>query len=338
MDGVLLTMTKMLQYVIAKIIHRFVTLILVIVLIYVLMRSVPGTPFDVLLYERKITYEQYEELCKEWGYRDDVLTGLSKVIVGSLTLSLFKHRSPITHRIVIEEITWRLVNTMGLVLSAFVFGAMGGMLLGMVVTRIHGRKSELAVLWGALLYRSLPVFWLGMVFLYIFAQILKWFPFTAMPKWGAALQYVPPNVFVFTIDWFWRSLLPLICLSKISMIAYLFTIRNMMLDELANDYVVTMRAVGYDDKTLLEHGVLRCILPPVITMMAIDLGFLVSGAVVTETVFEYPGMGTLIYEAIMGKDFVTVVASFYIVSFAVIVSVTIAEILYAYIDPRIRRG
>lgn len=320
----------MLGYVLAKLLHRLATLILIMALIYVLMRLAPGTPFDQYLAMGKLTREQYEYLLMKWGYKDNILVGLGKVIYGMFTLSLFKMNSPVWNQPILELITTRLINTLGLIVSAYLLGSMLGMLLGLYTARRHGTSGETMILWGALVYRSLPVFWLGMIFLYFLSYIGGFFPFTATS------EISPTNIFHYIVDWFWHSVLPLICLSKLAAVGYLFTIRNMIMDEMSNDYVTTLRAVGYSEHVILERYVMRHIMPPVITMMAIDIGFLFGGAVVTETVFNYPGMGRLIYDAIWSKDYPVVLGAFYIVALAVIISVTIAEILYAYLDPRIR--
>ncbi len=318
------------SYVITKVLHRLGTLVLIMALIYILMRLAPGTPFDEYLAMGKLTKQQYEYLLSKWGYKDNIIVGLGKVIYGMFTLNLFKMTSPVWNQPIISLVSVRLINTLGLVLAAYVLGSMLGMLIGLYTARHHGSIRESVVLWAALMYRSLPVFWLGMLFLYFLSYVGGFFPFTA------SSEIKTLNIFHYVVDWFWHVILPVICLSKLAAVNYLFTIRNMIMDEMSSDYVTTLRALGYKESLILEKYVMRHIMPPVITMMAIDIGFLFGGAVVTETVFNYPGMGRLIYEAIWNKDYPVVLASFYIIALAVIVSVTIAEILYAYLDPRIR--
>jgi len=320
------------SYALAKIAHRLLTLIFVILIIYTLLRLAPGTPFDQYLYQGKITQAQYEALLKEWGYKDSFLVGAAKVLYGMITFSLFKMKSPVYNKPIIDLISVRLPYTLSLVTAAYVFGAMLGMILGLYCARNRGTLKESAIIWITLGIRSLPVFWLGMVLLYVFAFKLGLFPFLT------SSELHPVNVFHHMIDWLWHSLLPIIALSKIYAVSYLLTIRNMVSEEYTNDYVISLRAMGLREEYIIERYVLRSIMPPVITMMAIDLGFLFGGAVVTETVFNYPGMGTLIYTAIWNRDYLVVLASFYIIAVAVILAITIAEITYAYLDPRIRRG
>ncbi len=323
-------MRGMLRLVVRKLVHRLATLLLIITLIYVLIRLAPGTPFDQYLLMGKITREQYEYLLEKWGYKEDILTGLSKVLWGMFTLSLFRMKSPVWNTPIIELVGIRLVNTLALMVSAYVVGTMIGVWIGLTVARRHGSAVESALIWAALMYRSMPVFWLGMLFLYFLSYVGGFFPFTATSEGK------PVDVFHCIIDWLWHVLLPVICLSKLPAVSYLFTIRNMVLEEMTSDYVTTLRAIGYPENVILERYVVRHIMPPVATMAAIDIGFLFGGAVVTETVFSYPGMGRLIYEAIWNKDYPVVIASFYIVALATIIAVTIAELLYAYFDPRVR--
>ncbi|NJE08678.1 ABC transporter permease [Thermococcus sp. M39] len=320
------------SYVIIKLIHKLITLIFVILLIYALLRLAPGTPFDQYLYQGKITQEQYERLLEEWGYKDNFITGAAKILYGMFTFSLFKMKSPVYNKPIIDLISVRLPYTLSLVTAAYFFGSMLGILLGLYCARNRGSLKESTILWVVLGIRALPVFWLGMVLLYFLAFKLGLFPYLTTS------ELEPQNVFHHMIDWLWHSFLPIVALSKIYAVSYLLTIRNMVTEEYTSDYVTALRAIGLREEYIVERHVLRNIMPPVITMMAIDLGFLFGGAVVTETVFNYPGMGTLIYDAMWNKDYPVVVASFYIIAVAVIVAITIAEITYAYLDPRIRRG
>ncbi|AMM53961.1 ABC transporter permease [Pyrococcus kukulkanii] len=318
------------SYIAVKLLHKVITLIFVILLIYILLRLAPGTPFDQYLYQGKITEEQYERLLEKWGYKDNFITGAIKVLYGMFTFSLFKMKSPVYNKPIIELISVRLPYTLGLVTAAYFFGAMLGMLLGLYCAKNRGTLKESAILWLTLGIRALPVFWLGMVLLYFLAFKAGLFPYLTTS------ELKPQNIFHYMVDWLWHSLLPIIVLSKIYAVSYLLTIRNMTTEEYTSDYVTALRAIGLKENYILERHVLRNIMPPVITMMAIDIGFLFGGAVVTETVFNYPGMGTLIYQAMWTKDYPVVLASFYIIAIAVIVAITIAEVTYAYLDPRIR--
>ncbi len=233
---------------------------------------------------------------------------------------------------VLQVIGTYLPFTLGLVGLAFLIGMSIGFILAFYLTRKRRMIVETSILSLVLGIRAMPVFWLGMIALYLFAYVYGWFPS------GLVTGFTKPvNIFSYISAWFWATIIPALVLSKIYAVQYLLSVRSLLLDEWRQDYVVTLRGVGFPDSIIAEKHITRNIAPPIITLMAIDLGFVFGGAVVTETVFGYPGIGSLTYKAIVNRDTSLIIGIFTIITIVVLISITLAEFLYSWLDPRIRR-
>ncbi len=233
---------------------------------------------------------------------------------------------------VVEVIATYLPFTLGLVGLAFLIGSMAGFILGLYLSRKRGTVTEASILTITLGIRAMPVFWLGMIVVYIFAYVYGWFPSSLVTGFTH-----PTDIVSYIAAWFWATILPALVLSKIYAVQYLLSVRGLVLDEWTQDYIVTLRGVGFSDSYIAEKYVIRTVAPPIVTLMAIDLGFVFGGAVVTETVFNYPGIGSLMYHAIRSRDSPLIIGIFTIITIAVLVAITVAELLYSWLDPRIRR-
>ncbi len=240
--------------------------------------------------------------------------------------------SALYHKPVIEVIMTYLPFTIGLVGLAFFIGSMTGFILGFYLSRKRGTAIDAVLTNIILAIRSMPVFWLGMIAVYFLAYMYGWFPSGIM----IGFEH-PTNLATYIFSWFWLTILPALVLSKIYVVQYMLSIRGLVMEEWYQDYVITFRGAGFDDDYIADKFIARTIAPPVITLMAIDLGFVFGGAVVTETVFNYPGIGRLTYLAIVNRDAPLIIGIFTIVTLAVLIAITIAEILYSVLDPRIRR-
>ncbi|WFO75135.1 ABC transporter permease [Desulfurococcaceae archaeon MEX13E-LK6-19] len=340
-------MAGLARHIVKILLQRLLTFLIILTIIWGLTELsfiITGkTPFDQLLERREPgVFQQYLYYLDRFGYKYDEELG-RPVYKDPIYIRYFKFlKSVFTFdfgpsarhglRPVSEVILERLPWTISLVGSAFIFGSMIGLALGTYLARKRGTLLDISMTWLIVGIRALPVFWLGLLLLYLFSSSRGWFP------WGLETGVTrAPDIGSHMVAWFWMSILPMLTLSKIYAVQYLLVVRNMTTEEMTQDYVVTLRAAGLPEDSIFNRYIFRAVAPSIITLMAIDLGFVFGGAVVTETIFHYPGVGSLLYDAMKANDQPLIIGGFTIITLAVLIAITIAEMLYSYLDPRIRR-
>ncbi len=244
--------------------------------------------------------------------------------------SSFYSRTP-----VIDEIAKRVGPTLLLFGSAVVISYLLGILLGTVLAWRRGSKLELSAIVVSLFFYSMPVFWFGLVLLWVFAFQLNWLPLggiggfnpdTGDPLTGVALVW----------DVLKHMALPLGNLVILGLAGNVLLMRNSMLEVMGEDYILTAKAKGLRTRTVMYKHAARNALLPVVTALAISIGGVISGGVLTETIFSWPGMGYFLVQATLQQDYPSVQAAFFILAVLTILANTVADVLYAYLDPRVR--
>jgi peptide/nickel transport system permease protein len=174
----------------------------------------------------------------------------------------------------------------------------------------------------------MPSFWIGLIFLLVFSSMLGWFPLTG---W-----YDPSDNLWKPIDILWHMTMPLIVLVLLQLAGTILLMRTAMLDVIGENYMVTAKAVGLPERQVLfRHGARNAMLP-VVTSFIISIVFAISGAVVLENVFSFPGVGALYIESLIQLDFPTAEATLYIITLLVLIGNFVADMMYGYLDPRVR--
>jgi len=251
---------------------------------------------------------------------------------------------------VIDIIAERLPLTILLLTPAYAIAIWIGMRLGAEAAWRRGKKFDVAAVAISLFFYSMPIYWLG-VMLQIIVAPTGW-PIAGTLDWtywqglGATsgektflqqfvdiLAYDPLGALVDLIS---HMLLPVITLVVYMYGGYFLVMRNTMLDILTQDYVTTARAIGHDDQTVLHHHAKRNAMLPMITIIVLAFAGIFSGAVLTETIFSWQGMGRLIFDAINARDYPVMEACFFIMALLVVIANLIADIVYGFLDPRIR--
>jgi peptide/nickel transport system permease protein len=222
----------------------------------------------------------------------------------------------------------RLPNTIFLVLGAAVIWFTGGVFIGIVSAVARGSFWDRFLMGGALVAISAPVYWLGLVALYLFADdIGVWHVFPGAGSYQDAHGF---------LDKCWSLVMPWLVLSAAFAAIYARLLRSNLLETMGEDYIRTARAKGLREKrVILRHGV-RSAITPVITVLGLDIGILMGGAILTETVFNIDGIGRLSYDAIQRGDLATVQGTTLILALAVALMSLLVDILYAFLDPRVR--
>jgi len=196
----------------------------------------------------------------------------------------------------------------------------------------RGTKIDIVGTNICMFIRSTPTFWLGMILLLVFAYYYPIFPLFGARTPG--IQYA--NTFEYIKDILYHATLPLTTLLVREVGMYVLYMRNSTVEVLGEDYMVTAKAKGVPARSQMFHHAARNAMLPMVTVTAMRFGFMVNGAVLTETVFSYPGTGRLIYQAITNDDFFLLQGAFFIVSITVLVANLIADILCGWLDPRIK--
>lgn len=242
-------------------------------------------------------------------------------------------RSFMTFRPVVLDVMERLPNTLLLMGTSMVFAVILGVVMGIVAASRHGGKLDTGIITFSLTMYSLPVFWMGMLLLLVFGVWIPIFPMGHTISWP-----IPSNPIEYVFDVGWHLFLPCLTLTLGFFGGYMLLMRNTLVEVLTEDYILTARAKGLAERTVLfKHGVRNAFLP-IITLIAINFAFIISGAVLTETVFAWYGMGRLLFQSLMSHDWPVAQAIFWMIAIAVIVANILADILYGVLDPRIKYG
>jgi len=245
-------------------------------------------------------------------------------------------RSFLTGVPIVDEISVRIGPTLLLFGTALMIEYIVGILIGAMIAWRRGSKLELGVIVTTLFFYAMPVFWLGLVLLWVFAVNLRAFPLVGMGGYDPNDPSKSLQGFDYVKDVLWHMAMPLTALVMIGLAGGILLMRSNMLEVMGEDYVTTAKAKGLTERAVIYKHAARNALLPVVTSIAISIGFIISGGVLTETVFSWPGMGSYLVGRTLAQDFPAVQGAFFILAIMTIVSNMFADVLYAYLDPRVR--
>lgn len=315
----------------SRILQYVLVLLIAVSLNFMLPRMMPGNPLALLAGADVglLSPEQRAEVSARAGLDrsigDQYVAYLGDLASGDLGFS-YRQKRPI-----VDMIAERLPWTFLLAGSALLFSAIVGVGLGAFSAWRRGRPTDLTLLGLMIALDSLPSFWLGMLFVSFFAVQLGFFPSGGAITAASSLEGVD-----LALDVAGHAVLPVLTLSLLSIPGVYLTMRYAMLSVLGEDFIRTARAKGVSERAVLFRHVARNALAPVATVLALRLGLAFGGTVVVETVFSYPGLGRLIFEAVSGRDYPVMQATFLVFTVAVLLSNLLADVLYPLIDPRAR--
>jgi peptide/nickel transport system permease protein len=332
----------MLRYLVRRLLLLVPILFGVSLLIFFWIRALPGSPAESLLGERA-TPRLVEAYRHRYGLDQPVYVQywkyLETTIHGDFGVSVASHRR------VISEIGNRFPATVELAVAAMLFAVLLGVPLGFVAAKRHGGLFDHLSLVASLIGISIPIFFLAIILKYIFAVRLAWLPSVGRISVLIDMKH-PTNFYILDaiIERNWHALgdvlkhlvLPGIALGSIPLAVVARITRAAVLDVQNEDYVRTARSKGLPPVTVDRRHVLRNALLPVSTIIGLQTGLLLSGAVLTETVFAYPGMGSWLRDAIFNRDYPVLQGGILFLAFVFVVVNLIVDISYAIINPRIR--
>lgn len=318
----------MLRYIIRRILWGIVLLILVCALTFIVFTVFPTANPAVLRAGRNASPAVIHHITIELGLNHPVWVQFWDYLKNIFFHFNFGY-SYYTQQSVLSLIGNRLPATLSLTVGAVVLWVLFGIPVGIISAIKRGTVLDRASMGTALTFVSMPVFWLGLILIYFFAQGI-----------GKLHLFPGPNSYVgLTANpgkWFTSMILPWLVLSATQAAIYSRLLRGNLLEVMGEDYIRTARAKGLAERRVIwRHGV-RSAITPVITVLGLDIGSLLGGAVLTETVFEIPGIGLLNYNAILHSDFPIVQGTVLLAAMFIIVMNIIVDIIYAYVDPRVK--
>lgn len=313
-----------------SLLHAIPTLIGVVLASFFLMQWVPGDAADVIAAESgSATAESMAQLRSHFGLDQSMLAQLGQYLSNLVTLDLGV--SPRFNTPVADLILSRLGNTVLLMASALGLALASGILLGAVMASFIGKWQDRLLSTVALLLYSTPGFWLGLMAIILLSVHLGWLPPGGVVTLGANLSGV-----AHALDVARHLVLPTLALAGFYVAIFSRLTRSAMLEVSRQDFVRTARAKGLAPLAVTVRHVLRNALVPVTTVAGLNLGTLLGGAVVVETVFSWPGLGRLAYDAVMGRDYVVLMGILVLSSLLVIAANIAVDLLQTLLDPRIR--
>ena len=294
------------------------------VVTFVIIRMTPGDPAEILL-GPLATAQEVSQLRQELGLNRPVavqyLLWLRQIVHGDLGRSITLHRS------VLDEVLRRFAGTLILTAGAMVLTFGPGIALGIGAARRPGGIVDHASLLVTVGGVSVPSFWLGMLLIILFSLRLDWFPGAGMYS-PSGQQTLP--------DLLHHLILPAATLGALPLAVITRVARTGMIDALREHYIRTARSKGLDERTVALRHAFRNTMVGVVTVLGLEMGFLLAGAVYVETVFSWPGVGLMLVNAILTRDFPLIQGAVLLVAVAYVVINLLTDLLYAYLDPRIR--
>lgn len=318
-------------YIAKRTASRLITFMVVISLLFFLARSAGTDPFERYLSEDpRIPLEQIQRLRAKFGLDKPLhlqyLDFIRNTLRGEFGYSLYYKRP------VFDVVMERLPYTIFLLGISITVSTIVSYVVGIYFAYKRGTRVDL---WGTnicMFIRSTPHFWLGMILLLVFAYYLPIFPLFGALTPGVKHE----NTYDLLKDILFHYTLPLTTLIVRQIGMYVLYMRNSTVEVLGEDYMVTAKAKGVPKRSIMFKHAARNAMLPMVTVTAIRFGFMVNGAILTETVFSLPGTGRLIYQAIMNDDFFLLQGAFFIIAVTVLIANLVADILCAWLDPRIK--
>ena len=311
-----------------KVAGSVLTLAFVLVFNFFLFRVVPTDPVASMFRGRGVPQEALDNLRTAFGLDQPILTQfvyfVRETVQGNLGIS-YQTRQPVW-----EEIVSRIPATAALVGISAILSALIGTFGGIVAAWRRNTWKDHSITSGTMLFYSMPDFWLGMILLVVFAVVLGWFPVGGIVTAGTNATGLP-----LLLDQLRHMFLPALTLTLAYLGEYALITRSSLLEVMGEDYLTVARAKGLLDRVVRRRHAVPNALLPVVTLIAINFGFVLSGAIAVESVFSWPGLGKATAEAIRGPDLPMLQGLFLVFSAAVIFFNLVADIAYGYLDPRV---
>jgi peptide/nickel transport system permease protein len=321
-----------LPYLVRKLLQLVLTLLAVVTFNFVLFRVLPGDPLQLYARSGHLTPEAAEQLRRVFGLDKPLVEQfgiyLRGLFHGDLGFSL-TFRRPVA-----DIVVQRLANTVLLVGAATVLVVVLGIVLGVISASRRGTRVDSSTVFGSLILWSMPTFWVGLLLVFAFGVWWHFLPVSGISTAGAVYSSPlgPP------LDVARHLVLPTLTLALVDVGQFVLITRSSLIDVLTEDFITTAKAKGMSrGRVVWRHGVRNAMLP-VLTASVLYVGLVVGGAIQVETVFSWPGMGELTYDAVLRRDYPVLEACFLLFAVTVIVANFLSDLVYLWLDPRVREA
>ncbi len=306
---------------------------------FIIPRLMPGDPAEAYiakLQTQQVTRQQIDAIRELFGVNPNIplwkqyLDYLTSLLHGNLGIATSQFPTPVVE-ILRESLPW----TVGLVGVAVILSFLIGTLVGMIIAWRRGSWYDTMIPPVLTFLSAVPYFWMALGLVYVFGVGLNWFPtdsgydvFNVTPGWSSD--------FIMSVAQ--HAILPVITLVIGSLAGWVLTMRNTMITTLSEDYVLMAQAKGLSERRVMFNYAARNAILPSITSFSISLGLVVSGSLLTEIVFNYPGIGFALYKGVQADDYALVEGCFLVIALAVLIANFLSDLVYTFLDPRVRRG
>lgn len=317
------------RYIIKRILYSFVLLFFALTLNFIIFRMAPGNPIQIVASGMRLEPEQVERLIELWGLREPLHVQYVRYLKSTLTWDFgysYNSLEPVS-----REIMERLPNTLILMGVSLFFAVIFGTVFGIYAAYKRGSLFDLTTVSISLFSYALPTFWMGLLMIYLGGYVFGLFPLA-----GTMSRPPPLDPILRIFDLAWHLFLPALTLFLFQYGAWLLMMRSTLLEALHEDYITTARAKGVSERGVLFKHAFRNAMLPLVTNIALQIPGLLNGAILTETVFSWRGLGLYTWSAIQFTDYPVLQALFYIFALVTIVCNLIIDVVYGYIDPRIQ--
>ena len=318
------------------------TLLGISVMVFLMIHLVPGDPAQVMLGERA-SAESLAELRAELGLDKPFYVQFGRFFFGLIQGDL--GRSIKTHERVIVELKNRFPATVELAVASMILSSIVGISAGVLSAVRRGTILDYTGMMAALIGISMPIFWLGLIFILIFSVSLGLFPISGRLSSDVELEVVTrfyvidsllgANIRAFK-DALWHLFLPAVALGTIPMAVIARMTRSSMIEVMGEDYIRTAWAKGLSERIVVLKHAMKNSFTPTLTVMGIEFGYLLGGAIITETIFSWPGVGRWLLFAVQARDFRAVQGGVLLIAITFVLINLIVDLLYAWLDPRIK--
>jgi len=337
------------RYILKRLGWALLTILFVLVLNFFLFRVLPGDPARAGIRDPRLTVEAVEAIRVRYGLDKPVINcfeSLNPLKTGSCAVNPLDTQFFIyvgnliqgdfgisyhSNRPVLDVLIERLKNTLILIGAGEILAILIGLTIGVMAAWKVRTPVDYSTLISSLIAWSLPTFWLGIILLFIGSRRFG-LPIGGMSTPGANFD----SQWEYYLDVARHMILPTITFTIVFVGEYMLIMRSTMIEVLSEDFILTAKAKGLSAYQTLKDHALRNSMLPMITIIALNLGFIVAGAIQIETVFSWPGIGQLIYEAVGRRDYPILQGAFLIIAITVIFANLTADLLYSYLDPRVR--
>jgi len=308
--------------------YGLITLFVIMTLNFVIFRIMPGDPVSLII-SPEFTPEVRQLLLEMYGLDQPLLTQYFLYLKNMLTFDF--GRSFVTRQPVLGELLSRLPNTLVLLGTSFLLNVFIGVSLGVKMATRQGSRLETSITGVSLFMNAMPSFFIGLLLLLTFGYFWPIFPIRG------TMSVPPPTGFwAIVLDRIHHLILPVTAVTLSGYGSWYLYTRNNVVSALGQDFVLTAKAKGLTEREVLYRHAFRSVLPPIVTLVFLSLPGLITGAVITETIFSLYGVGRYLVDATLQQDYPVVQGCFYVIALAVLVCNLLADLVYGLVDPRIR--